>query len=121
MTTTVRARAPLRLGLAGGGTDVSPFCDLHGGYVLNATIDRYAYAVIKTLDEPIVRFCATDQNRNCELPLAAHYPLNGELDLHRAVYNTTNTTAASRSPWNSRPFATRPPGPDWGPPQQWWW
>ena len=87
MTMTVRARAPLRLGLAGGGTDVSPFCDLHGGYVLNATIDRYAYAVIKTLDTPVVRFIATDQNRRCELPLAARYALDGELDLHKAVYN----------------------------------
>jgi len=87
MTTIVRARAPLRLGLAGGGTDVSPFCDLHGGYVLNATIDRYAYAVIKTLDEPVVRFNATDQERRCEFPLAARYALDGELDLHRAVYN----------------------------------
>lgn len=82
-----RARAPLRLGLAGGGTDVSPYCDIHGGYVLNAAIDRYAYAVIKTLDEPIVRFVATDQQvekvRLAEVPL----PLNGQLDLHKAVYN----------------------------------
>ena len=88
MSTTIRARAPLRLGLAGGGTDVSPFCDLHGGLVLNATIDRYAYAVIKTLDTPVVRFSATDQERGCELPLAARYALDGELNLHKAVYNT---------------------------------
>lgn len=82
----VRARAPLRLGLAGGGTDVSPYCDTHGGYVLNATIDRYAYAVIKTLDEPLVRFVATDQKQ--EEVVAADLPvrLDCGLGLHKAVY-----------------------------------
>jgi len=84
----IRARAPLRLGLAGGGTDVSPYCDLHGGYVLNATIDRYAYAVLKTLNESVIRLHAADQDRREELPLGATLPLNGQLDLHRAVYTT---------------------------------
>lgn len=83
----VRARAPLRLGLAGGGTDVSPYCDIYGGFVLNAAIDRYAYAVIKTLDEPVVRFVATDQQVEKAQPLEAFLPLNGKLDLHKAVYN----------------------------------
>ncbi len=82
-----RARAPLRLGLAGGGTDVSPFCDLYGGYVLNATIDRYAYAVIKTLDEPVVRFIATDQRIETVFPAQTRLPLGGKLNLHLAVYN----------------------------------
>lgn len=82
-----RARAPLRLGLAGGGTDVSPYCDMYGGYVLNASIDRYAYAVIKTLDEPVVRFIATDQCVETVVPAQTPLPLDGALDLHKAVYN----------------------------------
>ncbi|NTU58004.1 MAG: dehydrogenase [Chlorobiaceae bacterium] len=84
---TIRARAPLRLGLAGGGTDVSPYCDAHGGYVLNATIDRYAYAVIKTLDEPMIRLVAADQQIERVKPNVFPLHMNGHLDLHKAVYN----------------------------------
>jgi len=83
----IRARAPLRLGLAGGGTDVSPYCDVHGGYILNATLDRYAYAVIKTLDEPCIRFVSTDQQKEKAISITEHLELNGEIDLHKAVYN----------------------------------
>jgi D-glycero-alpha-D-manno-heptose-7-phosphate kinase len=83
----IRARAPLRLGLAGGGTDVSPYCDIHGGYVLNATIDRYAYAVVKTLDEPAVRLIATDQQVEISQALGECLDLDGRLNLHKAVYN----------------------------------
>ncbi|MGX9774587.1 GHMP family kinase ATP-binding protein [Janthinobacterium aestuarii] len=85
--TIIRARAPLRLGLAGGGTDVAPYCDLYGGHVLNATIDRYAYAVIKTLNEPVVRFFATDQQTETVESTSVPLALNGKLDLHKAVYN----------------------------------
>jgi D-glycero-alpha-D-manno-heptose-7-phosphate kinase len=84
----VRARAPLRLGLAGGGTDVSPFADDHGGLVLNATIDRYAYAVIRLIDEPEIRFRATDQQSELRLAKPSHpLALDGHLALHKAVYN----------------------------------
>ena len=82
----VKARAPLRLGLAGGGSDLSPYSDLYGGYVLNTTIDRYAYAMIKTHNEPVVRFTATDQQIEKVLPIEIPLLLNGKLDLHTAVY-----------------------------------
>lgn len=97
---TVRARAPLRLGLAGGGTDVSPYCDIYGGYVLNATIDRYAYAVIKTLDTPQVRFVATDQGAETVENSSKSFELNGTLNLHKAVYNHIIQNYNSGQPLN---------------------
>jgi D-glycero-alpha-D-manno-heptose-7-phosphate kinase len=66
---------------------VSPFCDVHGGYVLNAAVDRYAYAVIKTLEKPAVRFVATDQQIEKVKTTSEPLELNGKLDLHKAVYN----------------------------------
>lgn len=83
----IRARAPLRLGLAGGGTDVSPYCDIHGGYVLNGTIDRYAYTVLKPLGEAVVRFLGTDQQVSAICSCEPILPLDGNLNLHKAVYN----------------------------------
>jgi len=56
----VRSRAPLRLGLAGGGTDVSPFCDTYGGCVMNVTIDKYAYVTIDDSPSGKAEFYAQD-------------------------------------------------------------
>ena len=78
----VRARAPLRLGLAGGGTDLSPYCDLHGGAVLNITIDRYAYASLAPSADGALHFHAPD------LDVTERHDPDGEggqLALHAAV------------------------------------
>jgi D-glycero-alpha-D-manno-heptose-7-phosphate kinase len=85
--TVIRARAPLRLGLAGGGTDLSPFCDEHGGAILNATIGRYAYAHLSFRNDHRLCFSAHDVKQEDIVPLAAELPLDSGLILHRAVHN----------------------------------
>ncbi|MEM7425242.1 MAG: dehydrogenase [Pseudomonadota bacterium] len=83
----IRARAPLRIGLAGGGTDLSPYCDEYGGSVLNATISNYAYATIQPRAGDTINFVSNDLGSAEELPLAAELETGCGLRLHRAVYN----------------------------------
>ena len=63
----IRSKAPLRLGLAGGGTDVSPYSDLYGGAILNATINLYAYANIQPRTDGKIIFTSIDKNEKVEL------------------------------------------------------
>jgi D-glycero-alpha-D-manno-heptose-7-phosphate kinase len=83
--TTIRARAPLRLGLAGGGTDLSPYCDQFGGAVLNATIDRSAYAFITPRGDGQVLFRSGDLDHSETFAAAPELP-EALLSLHRGVY-----------------------------------
>jgi D-glycero-alpha-D-manno-heptose-7-phosphate kinase len=83
----IRARAPLRLGLAGGGTDLSPFCDAFGGQVLNATVNLHAYAHIESAGDGQVAFDARDLGETFAAQAAPRLPPTGPLALHKAVYN----------------------------------
>lgn len=87
MKPLVRARAPLRLGLAGGGTDLSPYCDQYGGQVLNATISLFTYTTISLAPEGKLVLRATDLDQEVVLDAAPNIPLSGNLPLHRGVYN----------------------------------
>lgn len=83
----IRSKAPLRLGLAGGGTDVSPYCDIYGGYVLNATIDMYAYCTIEPSDDGRIVLNASDRGEYFDGESVSSLPLDGGLLLHKGVYN----------------------------------
>lgn len=83
----IRSRAPLRLGLAGGGTDVSPYCDEFGGAILNATIDYYAYAALEPLENGSVEFISADLNESASYASVPVLANDGRLDLFKAIYN----------------------------------
>ena len=82
-----RSKAPLRLGLGGGGTDVAPYSDLFGGAILNATINLYAYATIIPRDDGKIVLHSWDKNERYEFDSIEELPINGELDLLRGIYN----------------------------------
>ena len=83
----IRAKAPLRIGLAGGGTDVSPYSDLYGGAILNATVSLYASATIEPRHDGKIIFNAIDLGEYLELNSERALPINGQLDLLKGVYN----------------------------------
>jgi len=82
-----RSKAPLRLGLAGGGTDVSPYSDLFGGAILNATISLYARASIELLADNKVIFESADKKELHTYEAVYPLPLDGHLDILKGVVN----------------------------------
>lgn len=82
-----RSKAPLRIGLAGGGTDVSPYSDQFGGAILNATISLFAYANIEPLEENTIIVQALDRKEMQSFEWSATLTIDGTLDLLKGVYN----------------------------------
>ena len=83
----IRSKAPLRLGLAGGGSDVSPYSDMYGGYVLNATINLYAYCTLELTGSDCVEIASYDSGCFETLPLGRRLSLEGGAPLVKGVYN----------------------------------
>jgi D-glycero-alpha-D-manno-heptose-7-phosphate kinase len=83
----IRSKAPLRLGLAGGGTDIATYYNLFGGYVLNATIDMYTYCFIEPAENDRIVFTALDMDKTEDYSVKEAIPVQNALPLHSGVYN----------------------------------
>jgi D-glycero-alpha-D-manno-heptose-7-phosphate kinase len=83
----IRSKAPLRLGLAGGGTDIADYYNRFGGYVLNATVDMYAYCTIEPNDSGKIEFIAADFGKKEEYAADEKIPVSPALPLHSGIYN----------------------------------
>ena len=92
----VRSKAPLRIGLAGGGTDISPYCDLYTGYILNATINMYASCTLEATQGNKIEFVSEDLNKLAIYYSDTHLALDGSFDLHKAIYNKLVTDFVKR-------------------------
>ena len=83
----IRSKAPLRLGLAGGGSDVSPYSDIYGGLILNATINLYAYCTIEETNDGMITINGYDSDCFKSYPASPMLNIDGEASLIKGVYN----------------------------------
>lgn len=83
----IRSKAPLRIGLAGGGSDVSPYSDIYGGVVLNATINLYAYCTIEETGDGRVTIESYDADCFESFPLVRELEIDGKASLLKGTYN----------------------------------
>ena len=80
-----RSRAPVRIDLAGGLTDVPPFAEREGGAVVNVAINRYAYASARRRAERAVRLRSDDYQTVVEAEEIGQLAYDGRLDLVKAA------------------------------------
>ena len=82
----IQIKSPLRLGFAGGGTDLDYYVNKFGGLILNTTISLYTYVTIEYIDNQII-LESIDQKKKFRFDKTLYLELNGELDLLKGVYN----------------------------------
>lgn len=83
----IRSRVPLRISFGGGGTDVSPYCDIYGGCVINATINRYATVTLKPLNSGDILIKSIDYDITLRYDVDSFLAYDGQLDLIKGVIN----------------------------------
>lgn len=108
----IRSKAPLRLGLAGGGTDVSPYSDIYGGSILNATINMYAHTTIFPRDNGKIHLESCDLKVNETFDSIPFIEPSGSLQLLKGVYNRIIEEFKIEKPLSFEAYTTvdAPPG-----------
>jgi D-glycero-alpha-D-manno-heptose-7-phosphate kinase len=83
--TIVRAKAPLRISFAGGGTDFPHYYEEHGGAVLSSTINRFAYVNLHPRPDREIRLRSLDLDHMVRYQVDERPVYDGVLDLVKAA------------------------------------
>jgi D-glycero-alpha-D-manno-heptose-7-phosphate kinase len=81
----IRAKAPLRISFAGGGTDVPPYPEREGGCVLNATIDNFAWGSLRPRADDKIEIESADLDLSLSYTVDSEMTFDGQLDLAKAA------------------------------------
>ena len=105
-----RAKAPLRVSFAGGGTDVAPFPEREGGLVLNATINRYAYGTLRPRRDDKVHIESVDFGQTAKYGFSEAVVFDGKLDLVKAAIRRLGRLEEGSTGFDLFLHSNAPPG-----------
>ncbi|MAM05820.1 MAG: sugar kinase [Flavobacteriales bacterium] len=80
-----KAKSPVRISFAGGGTDLTTYFYEKGGAVLNATINKFTHAILEKRDDKKIIIHSNDFNKKLSFSSLEEINLNGDLDLIKSV------------------------------------
>lgn len=80
-------RSPLRISLAGGGTDLPAYYRKFGGAVINLTIDRYFYVFLRTSFQKDIQITSADFQTYDRINGQMDDPWRNGLTLPRAIFH----------------------------------
>lgn len=107
----LKARAPMRIGFFGGGTDVSPYAEEHGGKVLNCTINMYVRCMLRPVPAAGLTIHSLDLAEVSRFTGGRAW--DGKLALPQAVLNALpdlRTELAGEHGYGITMFSDVPPG-----------
>lgn len=80
-----RAKSPVRISFAGGGTDLSYFFNQQSGAVLNTTVQKFAHATLKKRNDKKIIIKSADYNIEEEIENIESINYEGKLALIKAI------------------------------------
>ena len=83
-----RAKAPVRMSLAGGGTDITSHFMKRNSVCLSATMAMYSHVTLKQREDGVVKFISQDLHQTVEARDLASIQYDGKLDLLKAGART---------------------------------
>lgn len=85
-----KAKSPVRISFAGGGTDLTSYFTDENGVVLNTTINKFSHAILKKREDHKIIIHSYDFNTTLQFNSIHNITYDGNLDLIKAVLKLLN-------------------------------
>jgi len=80
-----KAKSPVRITFAGGGTDLTEYFYESDGIVFNATINKFTHAVLEKRNDSKIIITSYDLNKVSKINNISELKLDGSLDLIKSI------------------------------------